>query len=409
MKTKMISVREATDIILQQARRLPKKRVSLPDSLGKILATDIVSDIDMPPFNRSMMDGYALCWQDAQIAPAKLQVLGFVQAGTNPKFTIEPGQAAKIMTGAPLPRGADSVCQVEKTNATGAGTVVEILEPVTKGQNVVMQAAEVTRGEVVMAAGTYITPAVIGLLAATGNVQIDVFRMPEVAILATGDELVEPGVKPLQGQIRNSNSYTLQALSHKIGLRTHLLGVAKDDKSGLRSKITQGLQQDVLLITGGVSVGDFDLVNAVMRDMQLQILFENVSIKPGKPTMFALTKDHRMVFGLPGNPVSSATVFEVLVRPALKKMMGYPVYQDLHVQATLTQFFVNKSQRENFHPSVTWYEDGKFFCRPLATKGSGDLAGYSRCNSYLICPIDINELHEGNLVNVVLRDDFYLT
>lgn len=406
--SKLISVREANDIVLQQARRLPKQRVNLPDSLGRILASDIVSDIDMPPFNRSMMDGYALCWQDAQIAPAKLQVVGFVQAGTNPKFTIEPGQAAKIMTGAPLPRGADSVCQIEKTSAAGAGTVVEILEPVTKGQNVVMQAAEVTRGEVVMAAGTYVTPAVIGLLAATGNVQVDVFGMPEVAILATGDELVEPGVKPLQGQIRNSNSYALQALCHKIGLRTHLLGVAKDDKSGLRSKITHGLQHDVLLITGGVSVGDFDLVDAVLRDMHLQILFESVSIKPGKPTMLA-KRENKLVFGLPGNPVSSATVFEVLVRPALKKMMGYPVYQDLHVHASLTQFFVNKSQRENFHPSVTWYEDGKFFCRPLATKGSGDLAGYSRCNSYLICPVDVNELHEGSLVNVVLRDDFYLT
>lgn len=404
----MLSVKEASEVILKNVVRRESVAVKLEQALGKILAVDVESDMNMPPFDRSMMDGYALNAQDAQLAPAKLRIVGFIPAGSFPKFTLEPGQAAKIMTGAPLPEGADAVREIEKTQLSDSGLHVEILEPVKPGQNLVKQATEVAAGEVVLTAGTFIHPSVIGLLASVGKCDVEIFRPPEIAILSTGDELVNPGVLPLQGQIRNSNSYVLQAMCMKMGLQVKMLGIAKDDLHALRKKLTLGLKSDVLLITGGVSMGDHDYVKDVFDELGFDILFDKVAIKPGKPTVFA-KKDKKVIFGLPGNPVSCTTVFEILVRRALRKMMGFPVYPDAIVKATITQYFANKAKRDNYHPCVTWYEEGQFFCRPLVTKGSGDIVAYSRGNSYLICPVEVTEILEDSEVTVVLRDDYYLT
>lgn len=404
----MLNVKEASEIILKNIVRQESVSVNLEEALGKILASDVTSDVDMPPFNRSMMDGYALNAQDAQLTPAKLRIVGFISAGSFPKFTLEPGQAAKIMTGAPLPDGADAVREIEKTQLSETGLHIEILESVKPGQNLVKQATEVAAGEIVLTAGTYIHPSVIGLLASVGKYEVEIFRPPEVSILSTGDELVDPHILPLQGQIRNSNSFFMHALCKKMGLQTKMLGIAKDDENALRKKIILGLHSDVLLITGGVSMGDHDYVKDVFDELGFEIQFEKVAIKPGKPTVFA-KKDKKIIFGLPGNPVSCATVFEILVRPALRKMMGFPVYPDALVKATITQYFANKTKRENYHPCVTWYEDGQFFCRPLITKGSGDVVAFSRGNSYLLCPIDVTEILEDTEVNVILRDDYYLT
>lgn len=404
----MISVREAIDIALKNSPRMQAVDLDFQKACGRVLAEDVASDIDMPPFNRSMMDGYAIRAADATVPHRRLAVVGFIAAGAYPKFALGPGQAAKIMTGAPLPEGADAVREVEKTIEYEAGKTVEIVDPVSEGLNVVPQAAEVKKGQTVVTAGTYITPAVTGLLAAVGQTSVRVFRAPEVAILATGDELVAPKIKPLQGQIRNSNSFTLQALCRQMSLQTHVLGVAKDDPKTLKKKIEHGVQQDLLLITGGVSMGDLDYVDDILRDIGAKIYYDKVAIKPGKPTVYAHAQQ-TTIFALPGNPVSSATVFEVIVRPVIRKMMGYPVYQNAMVQATITEYFANKSGRENYHPAVTWYEDGRFFCRPLVTRGSGDLLNYSRSNSYLICPQETTQIMDGSEVEVLLRDDFYLT
>ena len=403
----MISVKEATDTILRNTRRQPAVEVEFLQGVGKILAQDVRSDIDMPPFHRSMMDGYAVRAEDVQAVPRVLDVVGFIAAGAYPKFTLSPGQAAKIMTGAPLPAGANAVREIEKVREYKGGEKVEILESVQPWENVVQKGAEISAGETVLAAGTFIDAATIGLLAATGNTRIKVYQTPEVAILATGDELVDPHIRPVRGQIRNSNSFTLAALCRKVGVRSRILGTAKDDKSTLQARIQKGLQSDVLILTGGVSVGELDLVQEVLQQLGATIFFEKVAIKPGKPTIFAKWEE-KYIFALPGNPVSSATVFEVMVRPALRKMMGYPVYQNPQVRAILTQYFVNKSGRENYHPSVTWYEDGRFYCRPLGTKGSGDIATYAKSNSFLICPIEIKEIDENSEVEVLLRENYYL-
>ncbi len=404
----MITVREAVDIVLNHTNRKAPEKVSIADAVGRVLAEDVISDMDMPPFHRSMMDGYAVRSEDVASAPAALRVVGFIPAGSFPGFSLSAGETAKIMTGAPLPAGADAVREVEKTGPGRDDTEVRILEAVRAGQNVVPAASEVSRGDVVLTSGTYLSPAAISILAATGHTHIKIYSAPRVAVLATGDELVEPSVVPMQGQIRNSNSSSLQAHCRALGLECDLLGIAKDDKIALKQRIQRGLSYDVLLITGGVSMGDLDYVDDVFRELGLRILFQKVAIKPGKPTVFALY-ENRPVFGLPGNPVSGATVFEVIVRPALRKMMGYPTWQNQIVRARLTSMFRNKSNRENYHPSVTWYEEGQFFCRPLDTRGSGDVASYAHCNSYLICPQEQKEVGKGTEIDVLLRDDYYMT
>ncbi len=404
----MISVREAIDIVLKNTNRRAPVSLPVAEAVGRVLAEDVRSDIDMPPFHRSMMDGYAVRSEDVRTTPAVLHVVGFIPAGAYPGFALGRGEAAKIMTGAPLPEGADAVREVEKTEPGRNDTEVRILESVQPGQNVVRAASEVAKNDVILTSGTYLSPAAIGILAATGHTHVKVYAAPRVAMLATGNELVEPSVVPMQGQIRNSNSASLQAQCRALGLECDLLGIAKDDKTALKQRIQRGLNYDVLLITGGVSMGDLDFVDDVFRELGLRILFEKVAIKPGKPTVFAL-HENRPVFGLPGNPVSGATVFEVIVRPALRKMMGYPTWQNQIVRAQLTRMFRNKSGRENYHPSVTWYEEGRFFCRPLETRGSGDVASYAHCNSYLICPQAQKELPEGAEIDVMLRDDYYMT
>jgi len=402
----IISVREALDIILSNVNRLPPEEVLLLESRGRILAKDLVADADLPPFTRSTMDGYALRSQDLQQIPATLDVAGYVPAGANPNFALKPRQAAKIMTGAPLPRNADAVQQIEKTQSADDGMKVVILEAVDIGANVAVQGSDAHIGDTLATAGTYVSPAVIGLLASAGADVVTVYSRPSVAILATGDELVDIIAKPLSGQIRNSNSYTLHTQVTQVGAHASMLGIARDHKAYIKNRVAQGLRHDLLLVTGGASVGDLDLVGEVFEELGFQILFSKVSIKPGKPLILAKA-ENTLIFGMPGNPVSSATVFEVFVRPAIRKMMGFPSYHNPMISALLTQHFFNRSKRENYHPAVTWYEEGRFYCRPLHSRGSGDVTTYALSNSYLICPADKIETHEGEPVEVMLRADFY--
>lgn len=402
----MITVRQALEIALQKTARLPVVTIPLLESSGHILAEDIITDVDMPPFPRSTMDGYAVRSDDVQNAPARLQVVGVIPAGTYPNFSLQAQQAAKIMTGAPLPAGADAVQMVEKTRAL-EDTAVAILESVATGHNVSPLGSEARQGEVVLPAGKFISAGVIGLLAATGKSTVAVYRAPTVGILATGDELVEIETQPGRGQIRNSNSATLYAQVQRAGGRPDLLGVAKDAKASLRHRIADGLHYDLFLATGGVSMGDLDLVEDVLAEFGLEVFFTQVAMKPGKPVVMARSTRGGIIFGLPGNPISATTVFEVLVRPVLRKMMGFPVYQNQMILATLTDSFVNRSGREHYAPAVTWYEENRFMVRPLKSKGSGDVVTYAKSNSYLICPLDRNEFAAAETAVVMLRPDFF--
>ncbi len=403
----MISVREALEIALRQTKRLPVELVPLLESAGRVLAQDVATDIDMPPFPRSSMDGYAVRSEDVRNAPVQLAVVGFIPAGAYPSFSLQTGQAAKIMTGAPLPPGADAVQMVEKTRAREEATAVEILESVAPGHNVSPLGSEAHQDDVVLPAGAFISPGVVGLLAAIGKSEVPVYCAPTVGILATGDELVEVTAKPALGQIRNSNSFTLFAQVRQAGGRPQFLGVAKDNKNVLRSRIAEGQQYDLFLATGGVSMGELDLVEEVFADLGCEIFFNKIAMKPGKPVVMARSTAGGLIFGLPGNPVSATTVFEVLVRPVMRKMMGFPVYQNQMVLATLTEPFANRSGRENYAPAVTWFEEKRFLVRPLKSKGSGDVVTYAKSNSYLICPIHHTDLLPEEQIVVMLRPDFF--
>jgi molybdopterin molybdotransferase len=398
----MIKLHEAFEIVLQHTPRLSAERVLLLQARGRVLAEDVASDVDMPRFARSGVDGYAVRVADLSRLPARLQVAGNIAAGTFPEFVLAAGQAAKIMTGAPVPEGADAVQMIERARAASNAKEVDILEAVARGANITPLGSEAQRGQVVAPAGSFISPAMIGLLAAVGRSEVNVYRAPSVGVIATGDELVEIHEQPERAQIRNSNSYCLFAQIEDAHATPHVLGIARDQKSQLRELIQRGLQYDVLLLTGGVSMGDLDLVEDVFAELGFEIFFNKVAVKPGKPVVFARA-GKTLVFGLPGNPVSAATIFELLVRPVIRKMMGHAIYQNQIVSARLTQRFLNRSGRENYAAAWTWYENGGYHVRPLPSKGSGDVVSYAASNSYLICPIDRTELHAEEHVQAMLR------
>lgn len=401
----MIAVKQALDIIAQQTTGLADEEVTILEACGCILAEEVFSDIDMPPFDKSSMDGYAVRSRDLTYVPAELQQVGFIAAGVSPDFSVQPGQAAKIMTGAPMPKGADSVQMVEKTESVGV-EAVRILESVANRQNVALKGEIFRNNERVLAKGTYISPAVIGVLACVGKASVKVYKRPRVGILVTGSELVEVNIRPAPAQIRNSNGYALYHQVLETGGRPEQLGVAPDDPDKLTRSIEAGLKNDVLLVSGGVSMGDLDLVENVFENLGVKVLFEKVNMKPGKPLVFG-RKDETLVFGLPGNPVSTSTVFEVFVKPALLKMMGFPHTHNPVVPAVLRQDFETKTKRELYHPARSFLEDGRFFVEPILSRGSADILAFSKSNAFLVVRSGVRKLEAGATVPVMLRNDFW--
>jgi len=401
----MISVASAIEIALSQARVADAVCTSLQQASGRVLAEDILSDIDMPPFDKSSMDGYALQAAATATAPVTLQVVGTIPAGVFPHFEVRPSQAAKIMTGAPLPKGADSVQMVEKT-VPGQEESVQILEAVAAGQHVAKR-GEVLRSQAcVLSTGSYIGPQVLALLATVGREEVLTYACPRVGVLVTGDELVDISKYPAPGQIRNSNGYALLGQVQETGIEAVPLGIVSDDPKELSKKIRTGLANDVLLITGGVSMGEFDLVEKLLTEAGAEILFEAVNIKPGKPAVFGKA-GKTLIFGLPGNPVSASTVFEVIVRPVLRKMMGFERFENIKVRARLTATFKSRTSRENYLPGWADVFAGKFVVHPVASMGSADVFAHARSNCYVIAPPEIDEFDEGEELDVMLRSDFW--
>jgi molybdopterin molybdotransferase len=317
----MISVEEALEILLAN---LPERRVDqipFQSALGRILAENLAATSNVPPFHRSAMDGYAVCAADVENAPVDLVIAGESRAGAGMPGKLKAGEAMSIMTGAPVPEGADAVQIIELCEVSADRASVRILKPVRGDENVALRGSEAKDGEVVLESGHRVGPAEIAVMATFGYSQVKVYRKPSVAIFATGDELVEFDQAPQPGQIRNSNAYCLASQLRYLDLEADYLGIVIDDKEELREKMLSGLKRDVLIITGGVSMGEYDFVRDVFKDLELEILFNKVAIKPGKPTVFARRGD-RLVFGLPGNPISALVTFECFVRPVLGRLCG---------------------------------------------------------------------------------------
>ena len=406
----MIPVDEALAIVLGETHALPTEEVALEDAPGRVLARDVRSDADMPPFDRAAMDGYAVRAADVVSAPATLTLRGEVAAGVWPDREVGSGEAIRIMTGAPVPRGATAVQQVEKTREVDEFRVT-VLESVTDGAHIARRGSEGRAGEVVLERGRVVGPSTVAVLAAVGGARVTVGRRPVVAILVTGDEIVPAQATPGPGQIRNSNGPALAAQARLAGAEVRLLEVAPDREDETVAAVRAGLAEgpDVLAISGGVSAGDYDLVEPALEQLGVELLFTKVAIKPGAPLVFG-RRSPTLVFGLPGNPVSAQVTFDVFVRAALLRMQGAAVVSRPWVEVELLAPVKNRSGRRAHVPARVRFEDGRLVARPVPSMGSGDLVAHARANALVALDagrtlVDAGETAEAVLLGGFLEDD----
>ena len=404
----MLSVSEAITAVLNATRPLVPEALPLADTLGLVLAEDIHSNTDLPPFDKSLMDGFAVKLSSFQ---TELPVLEIVSAGQVPTRQIDQAAAVQIMTGAQLPIGADAVVPIEltsqRTDAAGT-TFVTLPSNVASwrpGTNIIRQGAALKRGELVVVAGSELRPQELGALAELGHATVLARRRPRVAALATGDELVPIDQTPGPGQIRNSNEMMLCAQIRRAGADPIPLGIARDERVHLRERIEAGLQADVLVLSGGVSMGEKDLVPSELASAGVQQIFHKVNVKPGKPAWFGVLEkspnERTLVFGLPGNPVSSMVCFELFVRPALRRLMGFSAAEPTHIKARLTQAHTTKGDRPTYHPArLEWHIDG-----PTVTAvpwvGSSDLRATVAANSMALFLDGDQTYASGSVIDVI--------
>ncbi len=398
----MLSYEEALKKLLSQTPEPRPEAVPLARALGLVLAEAVHADMDLPPFRKSFMDGYALRTADLEGGVGRHAVAGVVAAGQPPGQHCEAGQAWQIMTGAAVPDGADAVQMVEKTRRPGDW--VEILDPVAAGENVAPQGSEVRTGRQVLEAGRRLGAAEIGVLATFGVTEVAAYRRLRAAIVSTGDELVGIERAPRPGQIRNSNAHMLAAQCRLAGLQAEILPTVGDDPGPIRETIRAGLEgRDLLILSGGVSMGEFDYVHRVLGEQGIEIFFHKAAIKPGKPLIVG-RRGEQMVFGLPGNPVSSFVTFEVFARPALRKWMGLQRLSLPRRRARLAETIRHKTGRLFFMPALTRETPEGLEAAPIETRGSADLVAFAPCNALLLFPAEVEEISAGAEVEVMLLE-----
>jgi len=402
----MISFEAAQKLVLANLPEPQAESVPFHNALGRILAKSLRAGSNVPPFNRSAMDGYALRASDAGQAPAEFECAGMIRAGGGTPPALPPGHAMAIMTGAPVPEGADAVQMVEHTRPSPDGRRVVILRAVKAGENIVLAGAEAAAGDVVIEGGRLVGPAELAVIATFGITRVSVWRRPRVALLVTGDELVEVEQNPGPGQIRNSNAYSIGGQLRLMGIEPDSLGIARDDKEELRARVREGVERDVFIMTGGVSMGEYDFGKDVFEELGLQILFSKVAMKPGKPTVFA-RKGGRLVFGLPGNPVSTFISFENFVRPAIGRICGLKRPDLPRVRGELLRDMRQAPGRTAFLPAWTAADACSWSIEPLGWKGSADIIGFARANSAVIFPADRDFMAKGETVEAMLLPDFF--
>ncbi len=389
----MISFDEAYRIVLESAGRTAAEDVALSDCLGRVLAADVASDMDMPPHDLSAMDGFACRQADLDAGLTEIET---IPAGYMPQQAVGPGQCSRIMTGAVVPDGADIVVMFEHTQERD-GLVYVVRK--SERTNIRCKAEDVHAGDVVLTAGTVLRPVEIAVLASAGCDPAPVYAMPRVGVVATGNELIEPRQKPTAAKIRNSNSYQLCAQIQRAGCKPKYFGIAKDTPEAINEILATAMNEcDVVLFSGGVSAGDYDFVPQILRANGIDLKFEKVRIKPGRPTVFG-TKDNKYFFGLPGNPVSTFVLFEVLVRPFLVKLMGAD-YRPARICGRLTKDVVkHKVDRAEFRP-VKLEPDGSvnFF----EYHGSAHIHAYTFANGIVQIPAGVTKLNAGSNVEVNL-------
>jgi molybdenum cofactor synthesis domain-containing protein len=399
----MIPVTEAVGIVVGKTEPLASERVALDEALGRVLAEDVCADTDLPPFDRAQMDGYAVRSADLREAPARLRVVGEAAAGSGWRGTLQAGEAVRIMTGAPLPAGADSVQQVEVTREDEGGGLVLIERATEPGQFYVPRASEIRKGERVLEAGEEINAARMAVLASFGYAEVPVRRRPRVAVLATGTELVQVGEKPGEDQIRDSNSYSLAAYARLAGAEVERLPFAGDDPETLRVEIERAAaRSDLLVLSGGVSMGRYDFTKGALHALGAELFFERVALRPGKPTVFARLPGGALVFGLPGNPVSVSVTFNLFARPALRVMQGARAAEPFEETAVLSRPAKGATERVSYLPAALSTDaEGRLLAEPLKWGGSSDFVAFARATALVIVPAGVKLAEAGSVVKVI--------
>ena len=399
----MISVQKALDLILGPIRTVGTERKDLLHSLGRVLAEPIVSSRDQPPWDNSAMDGYAVRHADitqaSDQAPVRLEIIEEIPAGSLPKKMVGAGQASRIMTGAPMPDGADAVIRIEDTRPDG--NRVDILRPADPGEDIRCRGEDIAAGQIVLERGCFIGPAEIGMLASMGRSVVQVFQQPRVAVLATGDELADLGEELTPDKIMNSNGYAMAAQVLEAGGVPINLGVARDTRESLRERLSEALAADLIVISGGVSVGEYDFVREVLAELGADLSFWKVAMKPGKPLAFGMIRN-KPVFGLPGNPVSTMVTFEEFVRPALRKMQGlHRIFRPV-IEAVLAEGITKPVGKIHFIRAVVTWTGGRYEVRATGSQSSGVLTSMLKANGLLVAPSDVSRIDGGQIVKVQL-------
>jgi molybdopterin molybdotransferase len=409
----VLSFEDARRVVESHASQVApavNETLALLQAAGRVLAEPIAADRDIPPFPRSTRDGYAVHAADLATLPAKLKVIGEIKAGpVQVPSKLNRNQAFSIMTGAPAPPGADAIVMVEYTSRKSDS--VEITKGVAPGENIVPQGAEAKRGSLLLDRGTRLNHAAIALAASVGRSRLQVFARPRVAVLTTGDEIVEVDAEVGPAQIRNSNSYSLAVQIQEAGGEPVLLPIAPDEPHKLRQFMEQGLQSDLLIMTGGVSMGRYDLVEQVLSEMQAEFFFTGAKIQPGKPVVFGrlarpeapAPPQHKYFFGLPGNPLSTMVTFELFARPMLEALAGMSPSPLTFLHTRLKSEIRVNPGLTRFLPAILSgkYEDSQAELVPW--QGSGDIAARTRANCYIVIPPDRERIPAGDWVAVMLR------
>lgn len=394
----MISVDEALSIVQNAAVPLPPQAIAVEDALHYTLAQDIVADRPFPPYNRVAMDGYAVKSSDFSDTFARLKVVNKVGAGENFTGELLAGAAIKIMTGAPCPKGADAVVKVE--NSEEDGDFIKLSEPdIRPGLNLAKKGEDTPAGKILLTKGTQLSAASIAVCASTGHAAVQVYPKPTLRVISTGTEIVSPAESPLDHQIRDCNSYSVRSLSQGLGVKAEFLGIGKDDKTVLSDLIQKGLEADILILSGGVSMGEFDYIPELLAKAGVKQLIHKICVKPGKPVWFGKTDDGTYVFGLPGNPVSVQVAFKLFAETLIKKLSGSPSPAPSFLQLPLAEKITNRNGREYYIPARFDIKDGRTVISPVHIKGSGDFSNLAQSQGLICCPIDAISIEAGSIIN----------
>src|SRR5579864_4766630 len=400
----MLSYTDARQKVIEVAGSIPRPssriQIEIEQAFGRILAAPVLADRDYPPFDRSTRDGFAVRSADMQSPGAHLECIGELRAGGHFEATVLPGQCVEIMTGAAVPRGADAVVMIEHTKRDGRTITLE--RAAQKGDHIVPRGSEARAGALLVAPKTRLGYAEMALAAQAGATRLDVFAAPRLAILSTGDEVVDARTKPGPLQVRNSNGISIEILARTAGAETIQLGNAPDDKGALRVAVERGLQEDILVLSGGVSMGKYDLVEQALADLGAQFHFTGVSIRPGRPAVFATCRG-KLVFGLPGDPVSTMVTFELFVLPAIDLLSGtiprpVPIFR-----AKLASNVHEKGPMVHFLPARVEWEGREARVTQLPWQGSGDIVALALANSFLVVGPERPEIAAGDWVDVLPR------